>query len=81
MEIKKVDFTIRLLSLVIILVPLLPFYFQDYDYKIIILILGYYIGLFPLIISYFYKKKNFLIFELHCFYYSIFFFFITNNSN
>lgn len=74
MEIKKVDFTIRLLSLVIILVPLLPFYFQDYDYKIIILILGYYIGLFPLIISYFYKKKNFLIFELHCFYYSIFFF-------
>ena len=74
MEIKKIDFKDRLLFFITILVPLVPFYFQDYDYKIVILVLGYYIGLFPLMFSYFYNKKKFLIFELHCFFYSIFFF-------
>lgn len=74
MEIKKIDFKDRLLFFITILVPLVPFYFQDYNYKIVILVLGYYIGLFPLMLSYFYNKKKFLIFELHCSFYSIFFF-------
>jgi hypothetical protein len=76
MENQKIDIKIRLLFFLVIFIPLIIPFYLEYNSKVFILLLGYYIGLSPLIISFFYKKKKFLIFELHCFYYSLFFFLI-----
>ena len=76
MENKKIDIKICLLFFSVFFLPLIIPFYLEYNYKVFILLLGYYIGLFPLIISFFLKEKKFLIFEIHCFYYSLFFFLI-----
>jgi len=69
MENQKTNLKITILFFFAAIAPLIIPFYSEYNYKVILHLSGYYIGLFPLIISFFYKKKNFFVFVFFCFYY------------